>query len=78
VTDEGNSDPATGNGAIMKTAPDAPTDLATDLSADTQTVMSFTWEHIGTQYGLDAISYKVYIQNDGGSYTELTEIADKN
>jgi hypothetical protein len=60
-----------GNGAIILTQPDAPTNLQEDTSYRTDSQLAITWAKGSAEGGTPVIDYHVSISEDGGAYTVL-------
>lgn len=60
-----------GNGAMITTYPDAPTDLIEDYSQRTPTVLAIQWTQPLFTGGDEVLDYRVSIAIQGESFTEL-------
>lgn len=60
-----------GNGAIIALVPDAPVNLANDLTTTSATVIKITWEEGASHNGASVIDYRISYDQSIGVFIEL-------
>jgi len=61
----------TGSGAVIRDVPDAPINLANDLSTTTDKIIRFTWAEGLNDGGTPVIDYNVFYDQGTGSFSQL-------
>lgn len=76
---KGDSDQsASGNGAIIITAPDAPVNLLEDTSHRAATVLGLTWSEGAFNGGAVVTEYRINIAEQGASFSVLASTSNTN